>query len=211
MPNLEGIDVSHHQGVIDWDAVQGSGARFAYMKALEGRTAADSKFGFSWTTAKAVGIARGAYHFLRPESDPFLQADRFIEIVGALAAGDLPPAIDVEEAPSQGSDAWLTVPKADRARWVARWIQRVEAHYGVKPVIYTRTSFWDTVFGGAVSAEGTDFAEYGLWIARYNTTVGNLPKPWKDAGVDWTIWQYTDKGTVPGISGHADRNRYRSS
>tara|TARA_Y100001933_G_scaffold248756_1_gene283035 strand:+ start:378 stop:620 length:243 start_codon:yes stop_codon:yes gene_type:complete len=65
---LFGIDVSHHQGAIDWAKVKAAGVHYCFMKATEGSTFKDKRFDFNWNQAKAHGIIRGAYHFFRPNA-----------------------------------------------------------------------------------------------------------------------------------------------
>ncbi len=85
---VNGVDCSHHNGVVDWQKVAASGTRFAYAKATEGLTFTDSKFQSNYTNMKAAGLLRGAYHFFRPESEPLAQADAFLAQVPARAGGD---------------------------------------------------------------------------------------------------------------------------
>tara|TARA_B100000683_G_C12168523_1_gene423236 strand:+ start:363 stop:605 length:243 start_codon:yes stop_codon:yes gene_type:complete len=65
---LFGIDVSHHQGAIDWAKVKAAGVHYCFMKSTEGSTFKDKRFDFNWNQAKAHGIIRGAYHFFRPNA-----------------------------------------------------------------------------------------------------------------------------------------------
>ena len=97
MPDFaQGIDVSHHQGGVNWNAVAASGISFTFIKATEGAHMTDAAFATYWNGARAAGIRRGAYHFFRPADSGIQQADFFLRTVGAFAEGDLPPILDWE-------------------------------------------------------------------------------------------------------------------
>src|SRR6266851_920044 len=93
---LHGLDVSHHQGTIDWLAVAKAGMRFAYAKATDGVSFVDPMFATNWTAMKAAGIPRGAYHFFRPAHALEAQVNSFVTKVKTLSGDDLPPMLDVE-------------------------------------------------------------------------------------------------------------------
>ena len=104
MADQEGIDVSRHQGKIDWKAVAAAGATFAYIKATEGGSHVDQRFPENWSGAKAAGIRRGAYHFFNPRTPVQKQVTLFKSTV-TLGAGDLPPVLD--KPTSVSVNAWL--------------------------------------------------------------------------------------------------------
>jgi hypothetical protein len=81
---------------------------------------------------------------------------------------------------------------------VGQWIDHVEAATGVQPIVYTGRYFWQDNVGSSA------WSDYPLWIAHYTTGCPNLPSPWDD----WVFHQYTESGTVPGISGVVDRNDF---
>ena len=105
-----GIDISHHQGAINWAKVSDSGVKFAFIKASEGEDHRDSRFDENWSAAGAAGIARGAYHFFTFCTDGIPQADNYLGAVQNAGRG-LPPAVDVEF--SGNWESWSTV---DRIR-----------------------------------------------------------------------------------------------
>lgn len=195
---LEGIDVSHWQGTIDWARVARSKVRFAIGKATEGQTYSDPTYGTNRSGAKAAGITWGAYHYARPDTsanDALAEADHYVD-TAALAAGDLIPALDLED--SGGLSA------ADLTTWVRTWVERVADRTGAKPMIYTTASFWRTEL-----ADSTWFADngYTLWIANWGVSKPAVPaSSW--AGHGWTFWQYSSTGSVPGISGSVDLDRF---
>ncbi len=145
---VSGIDVSHHQGTVDWEAVAGAGISFAYAKATEGSNFVDSQFAANWTGMKNAGIVRGAYHFFRPAAPVKAQVDQFVSVVKAMGADDLPRVLDVEEArTSAGQDEWKAFPIAQRIPIVLEWLEQAEEGLGRRPAIYTRRGFVKSCFG----------------------------------------------------------------
>ena len=133
---VHGIDISHYQGKINWKllemARQGQfPVHFMFMKATEGGDYADKNFIANFDSAKAHGFIRGAYHFYNPKTDANKQADFFIRSV-QLEPGDLPPVLDIEQ---KGKD--MKKLQDD----LKLWLRKVEAHYGVKPIIYASYKF----------------------------------------------------------------------
>ena len=183
----EGIDVSDHSGSVQWPELVSQGHSFAFVKATEGVDLKDPTFDLHWQQMKEAGIIRGAYHFYVTEDDPAEQAQFFIDNV-VLEPGDLAPVVDVEVIGHN------TAPDiADRLRL---WLQKVEAHYGVKPIIYTTANFWDANLSG-------DFGEYPLWVAEYDVESPRLPAGW----TTWHLWQWRGDAQVPGVEKNADLSR----
>jgi len=195
----EGIDVSHWQGAIDWTKVKLAGKTFSFAKATEGVGFKDDRYDRNKAGAMGQGIKFGAYHFARPGNNPVTEADWFVNNMG-LQRGMLIPALDIEVTGGLGPTA-LT-------NWVKAWLQRVVDRTGTKPMIYTSPSFWRNNLN-----DSRWFADNGysiLWVAHWNTTSPSVPgSNW--GGKSWTFWQYSDSGSVPGISGNVDLNRYRFS
>jgi lysozyme len=190
-PTLFGIDVSKWQGSIDWDAVAADGVVFAFIRVSDGIAYPDSYFDINWSEAKRVGIIRGAYQFFRPGADAIAQADLLLDAMGPLETGDLPPVADVEATDSQ--TAATIVSK------LHQWMDHVEAALGVTPFIYTGKYFWQD------NVASSDFVSYPLWHAQYTSAAcPNIANQWSD----WVIWQYTSSGSVDGISGNVDCNRW---
>ncbi len=90
---VHGIDVSHHQGIVNWDQISRQDIHFVFAKATEGGDHVDSLFAYNWKEMRRVGLKKGAYHFFRPNMNPEIQAKIFIENV-ELFAGDLAPVLD---------------------------------------------------------------------------------------------------------------------
>lgn len=191
--NPVGIDVSEYQGTILWDSVSTIEhhfpVRFIFVRATVGMDRADKKFKENWRALANKGYVRGAYHYYRPNENSTAQAALFIQHV-ALKKGDFPPVLDIEQMPTKQSMAQLKV-------GLKNWLQMVEKHYGVKPIIYSGETYYRHFLKD-------DFSEYTFWIANYNFFVENL-KP------DWRFWQFTEKGRASGINGFVDVNVFNGT
>lgn len=189
--SIRGIDVSDYQPNVNWPAVARDGITFSFVKSTEGATFVAQTFARNWAAMKAAGIQRGAYHFFQPASSIQGQIDLFLKTV-KLEPGDLPPVLDIE------TTGGLTATQlCDRA---AIWLEAVEKATLMRPIIYTYPGFWDNL-------GTTRFADYPLWIAHYTTA----EEPWVPGGwKTWTFWQYSDSGSVSGVSGNVDTNIYES-
>ncbi|MBD0318853.1 MAG: glycoside hydrolase family 25 protein [Gemmatimonadetes bacterium] len=185
---MDGIDVSHWQGTIDWPAVRASGVDFAFIKATEGETYADPQFARNWAAAAQAGVMRGAYHYFRPGTDPVKQAENFLRVT-RTGGSDLPAVLDVEVSEGLAGDALL--------RAVRAWLETVERATGKRPIVYTYPDFWNRYAAGSPGP-------YPLWIANYGRSSPTVPIGW----TDWTFWQHTSTGRVPGIAGDVDQNRF---
>lgn len=190
---VHGIDVSHHQGDIRWDKVKATEKqeypiRFVFMKATEGGDYKDRRFDENFSRAREVGLMRGAYHFYNPNSDPIRQADFFISQV-KLEKGDLAPVLDIERKPRN---------KAQLQADLVKFLNRLEQHYGVKPIIYTSYKYMTRYL------DAPEFAKYPLWIAHYYVEALSYEGPWQ-------FWQHTDYGSVPGIEESVDLNVFNGS
>lgn len=179
----EGVDVSHHNGNVDWNTLAKSGISFAFMKATQGTNLADNMFKSNTQQARAAGIPTGAYHFLTPNADPRQQAEFFLSSVGAET--DLRPVLDVEPAVTGNWGSPQAVEDSMRI-----WLHTVESKLGCKPIIFTSASF------ARSSIKSPEFKEYPLWIFQYTSkSEPDIPPPWSQ----WKLWQYTDSGKRAGI------------
>jgi lysozyme len=188
-PTTLGIDVSHHQGEIDWDAVASSDVRFAYVRVSDGITL-DRQFMRNWSECKRVGLRRGVYQYFRPQREPAAQVQLLADAVGGFDSNDLPPALDLETLDEVAPD--------DFSARVLAWLRLVEQQLKRRPIIYSG-SFWHWNVGTA------DLQDYKLWTPHYGVRCPGVPQGF----YDWTIWQYTSGGDVPGIRGRTDMNRFR--
>jgi len=191
---VRGIDVSKWQGEVNWKAVRRAGVRFAYVRVSDGTTVLDPTFTRNWREARRVGVLRGAYQYFRPEEDPIEQADLLLATMGAPRAGDLPPALDVEVSGD--------VAPRELVRRVSRWVARVRRATGVKPIVYTSARDWIALAGNS-----RRFSSHGLWIAHHDADCPTIPTGWRA----WTFHQHSKRGTIAGITGPVDENRYRGT
>jgi lysozyme len=193
-----GIDVSHHNGKIDWWAVARSNVKFAFAKASDGNSFLDPTFDANWEGMRTAGLLRGAYHFARPGGDPEVQAARFASLVGPLSFGELPPALDLEVMDGQTDPAAVI-------QWTLAFVRKAEALLGCQLVIYTG-GLWRNQLGNPKVPE---LASRLLWTARYGEAQPVVPHGWQA----WSFWQFTDGQsgnvqTIPGVSGPCDCDWY---
>jgi GH25 family lysozyme M1 (1,4-beta-N-acetylmuramidase) len=199
-PVTEGIDVSHYQNAIDWTQVAAAGKRFAFMKASEGTTLVDETYSTNRAQAKAVGLYVGAYHFARPGPDlgsAVAEADYFLAM-SQLEAGDLVPVLDLEDTGG--------LSPADLQVWVQAYLERIYERTGVHGLIYTSPTFWQNAMGDTAW-----FAMNGypmVWVAHWTTGPAPIVPAGNWGGDGWTFWQYSSSGSVPGISGRVDLDRF---
>ncbi|RDI58307.1 glycoside hydrolase family 25 protein [Flavobacterium glaciei] len=185
-----GIDVSEYQGKIRWTYVDTLENKyplhFVFIRATVGKDRKDRQFNRNWLGAKENKMIRGAYHYYRPNENSIEQAELFIKTV-TLQKGDLPPVLDIEKLPKNQSIENLKL-------GLKRWLNAVESHYGVKPIIYTGERYYDDFLK-------EEFSDYLFWIANYNFYREEIAE-------EWLFWQFTEKASVPGIKGNVDVNIY---
>jgi lysozyme len=191
------IDVSKFQGVIDW-AKASKHIEGAFIKATGEETDGpipfrDSRYLDNWHSARANGVRRGAYHFMdggRGSGTGYDEAQFFIQTVKPEGWGEFRPVIDVE---------WPTDALNFDIVQLCECVDEVWESCGRAPIIYTGRWHWQKI-------AGSDFkwlAECPLWLASYTATCPAPPKPFESV----TLWQYTSKGSVPGINGPVDCNK----
>lgn len=185
-----GIDVSEYQGIIQWNRVDAIEKKhplgYVFIRATAGKDRVDRQFATNWIDVKKSKLIRGAYHYYRPNENSMEQAELFIKTVH-LQKGDLPPVLDIEKLPKEQSIENLKV-------GLKRWLTMVEAHYKVRPIIYTGEKYYDDFLK-------EEFKDYLFWIANYNFYREEIQE-------DWLFWQFTEKATVSGIKGNVDVNIY---
>ncbi|MBS0385783.1 MAG: lysozyme [Proteobacteria bacterium] len=182
---VQGVDVSAHQGHIDWDALARAGVRFAYIKSSEGASFVDPRFSANWRDAGRAGLRRGAYHRFTLCRSAAGQAANFIRTVPR--AGDaLPPAVDVENFQDCASQTAVAQ--------IEEFLDTVEAHYGARPILYVTRQFHD--------AHQRDFPHERFWIR-------SLYAPPEFGRADWVIWQHHNNATRPGIEAPVDLDAFR--
>ncbi len=189
---VRGIDVSHHQGAIDWPAVAGSGIAFAYIKATEGGDFSDRRFQQNWREASTAGLRIGAYHFFtfcRPGRE---QAAHFIATVPAEPER-LPPAVDLEFGGNCGTGS----KRLDVMKELAAFLDIVEAHYGMKALLYATPEFYMAYLANRK-------IDNPLWFRSILFEPSYNRQP-------WTFWQYHNRGRIAGIEGPVDYNVFAGS
>lgn len=195
---LKGVDIYAGNGAIEWDKVAEDGNSFVFVRGAYGNVV-DKSAATNTATARSVGMKVGVYHFFRARIDPQsqLQALQRALALTKIGSGDLPPVIDIEDNPAYDGP-WSTADNPAYLASVADWITKVSASIGKSPIIYTRASFW------AELGNPVGFRNCPLWISSYRNDAPKLPSGWPN----YAFWQYSDTGTVPGISGHVDMNYF---
>ena len=191
---MQGIDVSHHQGRIDWSRLPDQGVDFVYIKATEGGDFSDRRFEENWNAAVQVGVVPGAYHFFTFCRDGETQAAHFMAAIPKTPT-QMPPAVDVEF----GGNCVAGRPPLDeiRAR-LKRLLSLIESGTGRKPVVYLTMDAFRLLWRG-------HFPSYPLWIRNVFHT------PWLPSGTKWTMWQFGNRGRLEGIEGPVDLNVFAGS
>lgn len=190
---FNGIDVSRFQGSIDFDRVKESGIEAVYIKAGEGGNITDPFFEQNYERASRAGLIVGFYYYLtalNPEQAR-IQAEDFYELIRGKSF-TARPVMDYENFDG--------LEREDINEIGISFLEETEALTGITPMIYTDASVAQTIW--------TDrFSRYPLWIADYS----NRDEFPQDITVwdTWTGYQYSDTGTVPGITGDVDLNRFR--
>lgn len=189
---VRGIDVSHHQGAIDWPAVASEGwIRFAYVKATEGADWTDPAFARNWRGARGAGLRVGAYHFFTFCSPGAAQARHFLSVVPPDPQA-LPAALDVE-----GGGRCARPAREEILRQLRAWCAAVEAATGKRPIVYVTDDSYRRILSGSGIASA-------LWIRD----LAREPSP--AGGERWWLWQWHARGRIRGVEGRVDLNAYRA-
>ncbi len=189
----EGIDVSGWQGEIDFSQVKNSGIGFVYIKSSEGQNIVDSYFRRNYEGARSNGLNIGFYHYVRARTteEAILEAEHFANTI----AGTIPTCKLAMDFENFGNLSTSEVNEISRV-----FLERVQQLTNKEMIIYSNTSSARNIFSQELANE------YPLWVAQYY--VSNPSDNGK-----WSVWegfQYTDRGTVPGINGYVDRDRFTS-
>ncbi len=201
----QGLDVSHFQGNIDWNAVRNAGIKFTFAKATEGVDFVDVNFHQYMTGAIAAGVPIGPYHFGRLNSgetiptDAIDEANDFVDAIEQYydsAGMVLRPVLDYEQLPN---DPVSPSVQAYVSKWIRDFSGRVQERLGFPPIIYTCCGINTATF------LEPDIAQHDLWVRKItggNTFDPDSPPTASDMGIwsDWTFWQWSATGNVAGIS-----------
>lgn len=192
MRSYDGIDVSHHQGLIDWRQVaKDRNIKFVYIKATQGATITDSRYAYNLREARRRGLKCGSYHYFSSHTPVRKQFQQFKQVVKRREQ-DLIPMVDVER---EGMDRWTRRQVRDS---LALFCRLVKAHYGKAPLIYTHFNYYNTHLA-------PHFNRYFLFLGKYS-----WPQPYINGSGKHNIWQFTDRGKVKGIKGRVDLDRFMS-
>jgi GH25 family lysozyme M1 (1,4-beta-N-acetylmuramidase) len=200
-----GVDVADYQhpkgAAIDWSRVAAAGYKFAFIKATEGDYYKNPYYASDLAEAKAAGLYATGYHFAVPNvSGGASQADYAVQNGAYTADGrTLPLALDIEYNPYGAECYGLSA--AAMVSWLAAFASEARRLTGQLPIIYTTADWWHTCTG-----DSTTFGADPLWVAGYGDGSPPMPAGW----ANWTFWQYTSHGTVPGISGDVDVSYFLS-
>ncbi|MBQ7041531.1 MAG: hypothetical protein IJN66_02330 [Muribaculaceae bacterium] len=185
---ISGIDISAHNGDIDFIKIAQSGIDFVFIKATEGATFKDPRFHSNYNKALKSGLKVGAYHFFRFNTDGYLQA---LNILHSLKGKhlDLPIAIDIEEYTNDRN-----TPTEYIISQISTLINTFKNN-NLPFIFYTNKNGYTRFIKG-------NFDEYPLWICSFS----NPPISEK-----WQFWQYSHKGTIKGVFGNIDLNTYNGT
>lgn len=187
---VHGIDVSHHQGRIDWDEVaKDSKVGYVYLKATEGTGFVDNTYKYNFQACKRVGLKVGSYLFFRPNQSAKGQFDLFVSTVDTKKQ-DLLPFIDVEVVNGVSASVLQTR--------LLELCDLFEREYGKKPIIYTGRIFYQKYLYG-----NPRLRTYKYFIAAYSPS----EPPALHDGLEYPMWQYSSTGRVRGIRGNVDMSR----
>jgi lysozyme len=184
---LRGIDVSHHQGDIDWRKVAADDVVFAFIKASEGGDHRDRLFSQNWDNAEAAGVKIGAYHFFTFCRSGQEQAANFLQVLGERQ-GALPAALDLEFGGNCSAKPDASAIRAE----IGSFLHAVESYTGRPVVLYVTAEFWE--------AYKDILPPRPLWVRSI------FRRPPQS---EWAFWQYHHAGGVAGITGRVDLNVVR--
>ena len=192
---VKGVDLSYHNGPINWAKLRNEGITFAYIKSTEGESHIDRNYNKNYRDAKQADIKTGTYHFYTFGLDGKRQAQHFIRN-STVGSADLIPAIDVEHSfINRYSD------DKDYIKKVIDELIKLEHemydYYGVRPIIYSNKDCYKLYIKN-------NFPENLIWMSDLH----NEPDT---NDTNWIIWQFSHTGNIDGINGDIDLNYYRYS
>lgn len=195
-----GIDVSQHNGTIDWAKVKASvdpKVDYAYIKATEGASRIDPAAAINAIGAQGQKIPFGYYHYAymngaNPVTDATSEALYFINRMKQLPKASQAPVLDIEENPGKFSPAQVQ-------DWISTFLNVMKQNGFPKVILYSYAPFLN-----ANLPDNHPFGKVPLWLAAYvSLALPILPKGWPLIH----LWQFTGKGKVPGINGDVDVNK----
>ena len=189
-------DLNHWKRRVDFEAVaaavRAAGGDRVILKASEGAYFGDPFFAHYVKGFRAVGLGIDVFHYWRWFVDPRMQAETFaIVLDGVSWTGD-------------DGDAWIDCedPRARAGLGTSIQIQTMIAEFytwtEIVAGIYTRAEYWDRII-----PRGSNWQDFKLWVAHHGALRPRIPRDWSS----WDLWQYTERGRLPGVKGNVDLNR----
>ncbi|MDO5128603.1 MAG: GH25 family lysozyme [Prevotellaceae bacterium] len=186
--HVHGIDLSHYQGEVFWETVgENTKMAYVYLKATEGGDRIDEMYERNINLAHRYGLKVGSYHFYRPKTEQIKQLENF-KTQCLPGEQDLIPMIDIETKQGLNTEEFCDS--------LMKFLTLVEEAYKQKPLLYTGTNFYNKYLQGKID-------DYQLMIAQYTER-----EPVLADERDFTLWQYTGKGRIVGVSGYIDKSRF---
>lgn len=188
---VRGVDVSNHNGTIDWHKVADADYQFAYIKASEGRTHRDPAFKRNVKSAQQAGLLVGAYHFFRKNREGRDQAQNLLGAIEGLNL-DLPLVVDIED---WDNDSWQNDQQVQQ-----RFREMVKAlrQAGRRVMIYTNGDGYSKYYR-------PNFPDMDLWLCSFRS-----PDKLRHSH-GHCIQQYSHWGEVPGVQDDVDLNVFMGS
>ena len=189
--NLKGIDVSNWKGNINFKSVKNDGVEVVYIKATEGNYFKDKYAKQNYERAKEQGLRVGFYHFFRANKGAKDQANFFVNYLNEIGAVnyDCKLALDIETTEGVGA--------RDLTSMCIEFLEEVKRLTGKEVVVYTYTSF-------ANNNLDSRLGNYPVWIAHYGVNTPGANNIWDS----WVGFQYSENGSVAGVSGGCDMNEF---
>lgn len=183
----DGIDVSRHNGLIDWKQVsKNRNIKYVFVKATEGYGHVDKNYLYNAQQAHKYHLKVGIYHYFTSKSSAVAQFSWFRQHANRTWQ-DLAPVVDVEDI-----RGWKSSKQLQDS--LAVFIRLVKQHYNCPPIIYTHRNFYNTYLAPR-------FNNHHLFIAAYSSREPRIN------GRTYSIWQYTDAGRIKGVKGNVDLSR----
>jgi lysozyme len=189
-PHVEGVDVSNHQGAIDWQSLARDNVHFAYIKASEGGDFVDERFAENWRASLEAGLYVGGYHFFtlcRPGLD---QARNFAAVLPDDGPRVLPPAVDLEHMGPCRKGPTIENVEAE----VEAFLAAMETLQGERPILYTTREFHD--------AHLTNVTGEKFWLRSLFRKPDFREK-------EWLFWQHHNRASKRGVQVPIDLNSFR--
>jgi lysozyme len=182
---IKGIDISHHQNVINWSEINTSEIKFVIIKSTEGSDWVDPRFKFNWKESHKRNLFIGAFHRFSLLSNGINQAKNFISTVPKLE-NSIPPAIDIQNLINANLDE-----DSDAFKELVVLENELFEYYGKKPIFYSSEYHYNKYIKD-------NFINNKVWIYDHGN---NAPSLFKNIS---GIWQFSINGKVLGIKGNVD-------